>query len=207
MNGIYSNTYDEEIMPVITSNANDENEFLLNLPQGSTLEYISGSFYDGSGDSPDVPISAQDGSGTFTIVVDVDRSGSSDAANSFVDTCGGEDHVFSPFADKNTPRPDKLNFYFGLTVTFGGDVAKTGVVTSKINIYVGEGKQGGGHNNWWMGYTNLNQDGLSYNQANLPVPNSVTCTNVSETLYLAEQLAGSGDVNQYKIRLNGYRTS
>ncbi len=192
-------------MTIVTSNATTGNTALLNLPMGSFVYYVSGSFVDKDGNQVIPSISSQGSDGTFTISLDEDRNGDSGVASDFVKTCGGTEHVFSPFADSGTSSPGDLNFYFGLDISFGGPTSS--IASAVTRIYLAQGKQSG-HDNWWMGCATLNQTGLSYNQAHIVIANIYdSCTNVTQTTYLAGQLAGGGDVNQYKIALSGFTVS
>lgn len=110
-----------------------------------TLEVTAGEQYS----SPPTISESWSGDNTvWTITLLADRSDSSPIATDFINDSGGFYNVFSPYALLSFP-PSQLNFFFGLDVcTANGNIGC-------FTIYLGQGSNIFGQNNWWFGSQNI----------------------------------------------------
>lgn len=119
-----------------------ENNVTINDQSGtiSGISYVNGSLVITSGQPYDVPPSISSSNGVHKITLHAGREGSESVANTFNNTCGGSANEYAP--DGGGGTPDKLNFFFGVTISF-----TTG---GSATVYLGQG-----HfaftNNWWIG--------------------------------------------------------
>lgn len=109
------------------------------------ISYIPNSLVITEGESSSPPPSIVQDASRWIITLEADRSGSEDVADTFNTRVGGAHHEYAPSGGGTGKMPDKLNFYFGLTLTF--NVGGTRIST---DVYLAQG-----HylltNNWWMG--------------------------------------------------------
>lgn len=106
----------------------------------SNISYINGSLVITSGQPYDVPPSITSSGGVHKITLQAGREGSESVANTFNNLCGGSANEYAPKGGGGTP--DKLNFFFGITISF-----TTG---GSATVYLGQGHYAL-TNNWWIG--------------------------------------------------------
>ena len=121
------------------------NTVTITSPLIESIRYINNSLVITTGESSSPPPSIVQDASRWIITLEADRGGSEDVADSFNTRVGGANHSFAGSGGGTGKMPDKLNFYFGVTVTF--NIGGTRIDT---NLYLGQG-----HylltNNWWMG--------------------------------------------------------
>jgi len=120
-----------------------DNLVMLTCADITNVQYIPGSFDITSGqphqNSPTITRSGT----TWSIHWNCGRKGSGDVAASYAAACGSLPHMYGLGASDHSP--EKLNFYFGLLVSF--------TIYGKaftVNLYLGQGHTGT-RNNWWIG--------------------------------------------------------
>lgn len=110
-----------------------------------SISYIDNSLVITQGESSSPPPSIVQDASKWIITLQADRSGSENVADTFNTRVGGASHEYAPTGGGTGKMPDKLNFYFGITITF--NIGGTRVST---DVYLAQG-----HylltNNWWMG--------------------------------------------------------
>jgi 1-phosphatidylinositol phosphodiesterase len=87
---------------------------------------------------------------SWTITLKCDRSGSEAYADSFNDVSGGAYHEYAPDDGGAGKQPDKLNFYFGVSITFAYKNGSTTTTAVAPVVYLGQGHYST-TNNWWIG--------------------------------------------------------
>jgi len=104
----------------------------------------------------------------WTVDMRCGRKLSSPPAQSFVNICGGANHLFGPWSSKaaNKKGPNELNFFFGIVL-----LISVGSRTYPIYVYVGQGRKSR-RNTWWIGGRAIGQRDQQaqlavFNQANL----------------------------------------
>jgi hypothetical protein len=81
----------------------------------------------------------------WKITLLADRKGSSDVAKNFVNKTGGPFHEYAPVGGGTGHKPDGLNFYFSVRITWN-----IGGVRVTDEVYLGQGRSGT-RDNWWIG--------------------------------------------------------
>jgi len=109
----------------------------------SNVSYINGSLVITEGEDASPPPTITRSGTTWTITLEADRSGSATVATSFNNATGGENHEYAP--DGGGGTPDKLNFYYQVTITFTVDGTAV-----PVNVYLAQGHYSL-TNNWWIG--------------------------------------------------------
>lgn len=109
-----------------------------------SIEYIDNSLNITNGQPSTIPPSISQSGKDWTIEIKCGRKGSDGVASSFVSSCGGQGHLYSPgtFIDD---KPGKLNFSFAVQVGFliAGN-------NYYVELHLAQGHSGAS-NNWWIG--------------------------------------------------------
>lgn len=129
-----------------------DNNVSVSSSQITAMSYIEGSLVITGGQPSSPPPSFSQSGDSWKITLKAGRKGSSSVADSFNKLTGGQTHEYAP-SGGGGGTPDKLNFYFGVTMTF-----TVGSDKVPVNVYFGQG-----HfatvNNWWIGSSNVINDG------------------------------------------------
>lgn len=107
----------------------------------ASINYVPDSLVisEGQPSTPPPTISSTD-DGTFTITLEAGREKTEGVATQFIATTGGSSKMYAPSGGGGTP--DKLNFYFAVTINF-----KSG---GSATVYLAQGSFAL-TNNWWIG--------------------------------------------------------
>lgn len=105
-----------------------------------SIEYVPDSLVITDGQPADVPPSITASAGVFTIALHAGRDRSTSVAEAFRERCGGGAKMYAPSGGGG--MPDKLNFMFGLTITFQPGGSATVYLAEGHHFFIG---------NWWIG--------------------------------------------------------
>lgn len=109
----------------------------------SSISYVDNSAHVTQGEKYSVPPTISQSGRVFKITLSADRKGSSDTADSFNSSSGGT--AFEYAASGGGGTPDKLNFWFTLTLNF-----ETAQGSAQVSLNIGQGHYAT-TNNWWIG--------------------------------------------------------
>jgi len=113
----------------------------------SNITYIDNSLFVSEGQDHDpAPEIAPPTNNVWTITLNSDRNNTSPVAASFNNIVGGASHAYTPLDWALGSSPGDLNFYYGVNISIGSET---------IAVYLGQGKWGAAHYNWWMGSSAL----------------------------------------------------
>lgn len=110
------------------------------------VTYIDGSLQITSGQKSNPPPKITKSGADWKITLEADRNGSSGVASSFNNQVGGASHEYAPSGGGDGKQPDKLNFYFGVRITWNINGQS---ITDEAYLAQGHSTLGG--NNWWIG--------------------------------------------------------
>lgn len=144
------------------------NEMINNIVYNGTVRVTGGQPYD----PPPVP------SVQWQVDFVCGRHGGDSVASDFKSICGGQDANMLGLST-SASHPAQLNFYYGVNVTFFNQ-------TSTVTLYLGQGNDGFGSNNWWIGGPQLQNGGQGYAVITLPDGSSIN-------------VAGDGNDNTFKF--------
>jgi 1-phosphatidylinositol phosphodiesterase len=112
------------------------------------ITYVSDTLNAPSG--TDAPAIQKNSDTSWSITLKCDRDGSSAYADSFNDVSGGAYHEYAPDDGGAGKQPDKLNFYFGVSITFAFKDGSNTIPAVAPVVYLGQGHYST-TNNWWIG--------------------------------------------------------
>ncbi|HET6978975.1 MAG TPA: hypothetical protein VFI24_21765 [Pyrinomonadaceae bacterium] len=90
----------------------------------------------------------------FSIELDAGRQDSTPVADKFNALCGGANNVVCTTTNIGN-TPGQLNFFFGVDLSL-----KQGGVPSTVTVYLGQGSNDWGANNWWIGGDCISSEGV-----------------------------------------------
>lgn len=184
-------------MPPVTSQS-DSQQLYLQTSSLITLQIAPGSIQQSSGASEpslDGPHAGDDPSiVSWFINQNADGGASSDIQSSFINACGGWDHIFAPYT---STRPGGMYFFFGVNVI----VTTPGMAPCSSTIYIGQGKDGTRYP-WWAGGADFTVTG-SNTIGTLTVNNFTPCTNIQATVFESQH---RNDVHEIDLLFKNYVT-
>jgi hypothetical protein len=121
------------------------NDINITCSQITGMQYLANSLYITKGEASAPPPTFVNNKETWTITIKADRKGSAPVADSFDIKSGGSAHEYDIAGEQSGKRPDALNFYFGVVITFN-----VNNVMANVTVYLGQGHNAG-DNNWWIG--------------------------------------------------------